>query len=80
VGVWKHIRKWWDNFSNFVCFEVGVGSKVRFWHDIWCGDRHLRHVFPTLFTIARQIDAWVADNFQCHDGLIEWNVCFMRSV
>jgi hypothetical protein len=33
VGVWKHIRRRWDKFSNFVCFEVGVGSKVSFWHD-----------------------------------------------
>jgi hypothetical protein len=38
VGVWKHIRRGWDSFSKFVCFEVGVGSKVSFWHDIWYGD------------------------------------------
>jgi hypothetical protein len=28
VGVWKHIRKWWEKFSNFVKFEVGIRSKV----------------------------------------------------
>jgi hypothetical protein len=39
VGVQKHIRRGWDSVSNFVRFEVGVGSKVNFWHDIWCDDR-----------------------------------------
>jgi hypothetical protein len=30
VGVWKHIRKGWEKFHNFVRFEAGVGSKVSF--------------------------------------------------
>ena len=30
VGVWKQIRRGWDNFSNFLRFEVGVGFKVSF--------------------------------------------------
>jgi hypothetical protein len=30
VGVWKHIRRGWDKFHNFVHFEVGVGSHVSF--------------------------------------------------
>jgi hypothetical protein len=30
VGVWKHIRKGWDNFSNFLRFEGGNGFKVSF--------------------------------------------------
>jgi hypothetical protein len=30
VGVWKHIRRGWDKFSNFVRFEVGIGSHVSF--------------------------------------------------
>jgi hypothetical protein len=30
VVVWKHIRRRWDKFSNFVRIEVGVGSKVSF--------------------------------------------------
>ena len=39
MGVHKHIRRGWDSVSNFVSFEVGIGSKVNFWHDIWCDDR-----------------------------------------
>jgi hypothetical protein len=26
VGVWKHIRKGWEKFRNFVRFEVGNGT------------------------------------------------------
>jgi hypothetical protein len=43
VGVWKHIWRGWDKFSNFVRFKVGDGSHVSFWHDWWCGDRSLKH-------------------------------------
>jgi hypothetical protein len=42
---------------------VGIGSKVRFWHDVWCSDQLLKHVFPSLFSIARYKEAWVKENF-----------------
>jgi hypothetical protein len=80
VGVWKHIRRGWDKFSTFVRFEVGVGSKVSFWHDIWCGDRPLKISYPDLFSIAQRKDAWVADNMQYQDGITQWNVIFTRPV
>jgi len=28
VGVWKHIRRGWEKFRNFVRFEVGNGSHM----------------------------------------------------
>jgi hypothetical protein len=36
---------------------VENGSKVRFWHDLWCGDIALKNVFPDLFNIACAKDA-----------------------
>ena len=33
VGLWKHIRKGWDKFSQFFKFKVGDGSRTRFWLD-----------------------------------------------
>jgi hypothetical protein len=62
VGVWKHIRRRWDKFSNFVRFEVGVRSNVSFWHDHWCGYRPLKLSYPALFSIACCKDVWVAVN------------------
>ena len=61
-------------------FEVGLGSKVCFWHDIWCAKQPLKHVFPSLFSIVRYKDAWVRDNFIWRNGIVEWNVIFVRSV
>jgi len=38
VGVWKHIRKRWGVFLRYIRYEVGDGTKIRFWHNAWCGD------------------------------------------
>jgi hypothetical protein len=78
VGVWKHIRREWEKFRNFVRFEVGNGANISFWHDRWCGDRSLKQCFPPLFSIVRNKDAMVADNLVVHNGVIQWNVLFMR--
>jgi hypothetical protein len=80
VGLWKHIRQGWNSFANGIRFEVGLGSKVRFWQDIWCGDQPLKYTFPSLFSIARYKEAWVKDNFIWRNGNVEWNVIFVRSV
>jgi hypothetical protein len=70
VGVWKHIRRGWDKFSNFVCFEVEDGSHVSFWHDWWCGERSLKQCFPDLFSIVRNKDVRVAENLVVQNGVI----------
>ena len=38
--------------------------KVRFWNDIWCGNTPLKTSFPSLFTIATLMDAWVCDAWE----------------
>jgi hypothetical protein len=80
VGVWKHISRGWDKFSNFVRFEVGDGSDASFWHDWWCGDRSLKQCFPVLFSIVRNKNAMVVDNLVVQNGVIQWNVIFTRPV
>jgi len=64
VGVWKNIRKGWDSFSRFTRFVVGDGSKISFWHDLWCEDMALKVAFSTLFGIARVKGAAVADSLE----------------
>jgi hypothetical protein len=39
-------------FFRFVRYEVGDGSKIKFWHNLWCGDLHLKVTFSELFSIA----------------------------
>jgi hypothetical protein len=52
VGLWKNIRRGWEKFHCHNKFEVGVGSKVRFWHDLWCRDKALNEAVPDLYGIA----------------------------
>jgi hypothetical protein len=78
VGLWKNIRKRWGSFSGFSRLEVGDGVRTKFWHDLWCGNRVLKEVFPVLFGVARMKDASVADNLEVLGGSIQWNVSFVR--
>jgi hypothetical protein len=43
---------------------VGDGSKVRFWHDLWCGDTALKDAFPGLLGISCVTDASVATHME----------------
>jgi hypothetical protein len=79
-GVWKSIRRGWDAFAAHVRYEIGNGSKVLFWHDVWCGEIPLKILFPDLFLIARRKDAWVEEIMQRQNGTILWNIMFSRSV
>jgi hypothetical protein len=59
---------------------VGDGSNICFWHDAWCGDQPLKKIFLELFSIAGCKEAWVGDNMSSTNGVIQWNVSFVRSV
>ena len=36
---------------SFIRYEVGVGSKIRFWHDLWWGNNLLKIVFSELLVL-----------------------------
>jgi hypothetical protein len=71
LGLWKNIRKGWDTFKHYVRFEVGSGSRVLFWKDVWCGERPLMNVFPALFAIVCAKDAWVEENMVIVNGVTQ---------
>ena len=50
-------------FSSHTRFEVGDGSKVRFWHDMWCE-------VPDLYGIACIKDVSVAIHLGLYSGSI----------
>jgi hypothetical protein len=37
---------------------VRDGTRISFWHDLWCGDTVLKVAFPVLFGIACAKDAF----------------------
>ena len=78
VGLWKSIHSRWATFSKFVAFEVGHGSLIRFWDDVWCDDEPLKLAYPELYRIACVKDAPVADFVQVRGNAVHWEVTFTR--
>ena len=61
----------WEVFSKNVQFEVGVGEKVKFWTDRWCGDSPLQLTFLVVFGIASNKEAFVAFSLE-QLGIEDW--------
>ena len=80
MDLWKYICKGWQVFRSLFIFDLGEGSKIRFWDDIWFGDRALKEAFPSLFCIASLKEASIADNMERSNGTIQWNIQFTRLI
>ena len=78
VSLWKTIRNEWGNFVKYVNFEVGDGTKIKFWQDIWCGSCSLKDGYPDLFRIARDKEALVVDHMCFQNGVVSWVLNFTR--
>jgi hypothetical protein len=79
VGLRNNNRKGWGKVRRHIRFEVGDSSKIRFWHDLWCGDMTLKDAFPVLFGTACAKDAPVKAYMELLGSVIQWNVSFARS-
>ena len=49
VGLWKNISQGLPSFSHYILFEIGDGSRVKFWQDCWYGESPFAVCFPKLF-------------------------------
>jgi hypothetical protein len=76
VGLWKFIQNGWDKFSRLLTFDVGDGTRIGFWDDVWCIGEPLKVVFPELYRIARVKDAVVADHIHFRGVFVHWEVNF----
>ncbi len=79
VSLWKNIRGGWAKFERFIFFKVGNGARTRFWLDTWCGDSPFKDIFPDLYCIARDKEAFVAAHLQLHNNSIHWEVSFTHA-
>ena len=61
VNLWRYIRSGWLNFSKFLVYDVGDGTRVKFWKHVWCGDCTLQEAFPELYRLSRSKDSLVAE-------------------
>ena len=71
-----------DSFLQYIWFEVGSGFRIRFWHDCWRGDQPLKMMFPILFEVAMDRDAFVESLLESQEdggGRRSWGVGFTRN-
>jgi hypothetical protein len=61
-------------------FEVGDGSLIRFWDDVWCLEQPLKIAYPELYRIACIKEGVVADFVQFSGEAVHWDVHFTRLV
>ena len=64
-------------FLAIFSFKLEMG-RVKFWHDVWCGDNPLSTCFPNLFRISNDKEAYVADLMQFPNGV--WDLEFQLEI
>ena len=62
--------------------ELGLrlrdGRMINFWKDVWCGGEALCARFPSLFNLALNKEARVADIWESDFGVGGWSPTFLR--
>ena len=64
-------------FQNAV-FSLGDERRINFWKDVWCGDEALCSSYPSLFNLALNKEATVADIWDRGEGAGCWSPTFLR--
>ena len=70
----------WEIFNKNVQYKVGVGDRVKFWKDRWCGDLSLKLAFLILYNFVVNREASIESSLICQgvgDRRI-WDVRFNR--
>jgi len=51
---WASLMKVKNDFLKFGSFTIKDGPQIRFWEDVWLGNRSLREQYPQLYNITRK--------------------------
>ncbi|XP_076905355.1 uncharacterized protein LOC143561096 [Bidens hawaiensis] len=75
VKIDKALATYQVSLADSIKGQVGNGSKIRFWLDIWLTEDRLKDQFPTLFTLETAKSCVVADQCIVTNGnySIKWN-------
>lgn len=65
---------------GFITLEVGDGTRIRFWGDVWYDDTPLKESFHELFRIARNKEALVASYMHFSNEPGHWAFNLTRMV
>ena len=61
VRLWKNIKRKQDSVSSLIRYNVGDGTKIHFWHELWNSKTTLKEQYPDILQITRERDAKVVD-------------------
>ena len=78
TSLWKEIRNEWLGFFQNAVFALGNERTINFWNDVWCGEEALSNSFPSLFNLALNKEAKVADIWDRSEGARCWSPTFLR--
>ncbi|GJY40357.1 RNA-directed DNA polymerase, eukaryota, reverse transcriptase zinc-binding domain protein [Tanacetum coccineum] len=73
VGTIYHLHSSGYVPLNYLCYQVGDGSMIRFWKDTWLGDAPLCSRFNRLFRLEKNQNCLVRDRIV--NGLWAWDWC-----
>ena len=65
------------DFSKLLQYDVGDGTRVKFWKHVWCGDCSLKEAFPELYGLSRARDSSVAEVIGWFGEQLHWNFFFV---
>ena len=78
TSLWKEIRKEWSSFFQNAVLSLGDGRRINFWKDVWCGEEALCSKYPSLFNLALNKEAKIADIWDRDSGGGNWAPTFLR--
>ena len=58
----------WDTLQLFVSLEAGDCSRLRSWHDVWCGSHSLKELYLDLYACLLDLDASICSVLGCPMG------------
>jgi hypothetical protein len=74
--LWAGLMKVKDLFLGFRTFRLNNGTNIRFWEDIWMGNRALKEQFPHQYRLVRHKHDTIALVF----STVPLHISFRRSL
>ena len=66
------------NFFKFLRFDVGDGTRVKFWEDEWCRNCSLKVAFLEFYSFSRTKESLMSKVMWFFDGRLHWDIQFCR--
>ena len=68
------------SFSRHILYDIGDGSRVKFWQDRQCGETSLAVSYPDLLRFCKNKEAIMAELMKSSNGVLFWDMSFFRGV